>query len=173
MRGVVAGTVVLLVLAGCSSGGGTKTKGEAFATTAPSTTIGAGAPRTPTGGGTTTTQGPDLNIASFKTPSSNIGCYVSADATRCDVREHTWAPPPKPPSCDLDWGSGIQISGTAKPEFVCAGDTALDPASTVLGYGQRTRQGSIVCTSEAAGVTCTNEGSGHGFFLSRDSYKIF
>ena len=143
-----------------------------------STTVAAGAPRATTGGGettngATTTRPPDLKLTSFKAPSSNIGCQVDANNTRCDIRERSWAPPPKPAGCDLDWGQGIQISGSDKPEFVCAGDTALDPAASVLGYGQRTRQGSIVCTSESAGVTCTNEASGHGFFLSRDSYRIF
>jgi hypothetical protein len=167
--------LVLVALAACSSGGGTKTKDETFATTsAPTTTLGAGAQRTPGGGATTTTTHvPDLSLTSFKAPSGNIGCEVSPDATRCDIREHTWATPPKPATCDLDWGQGIQISGLDKPSFVCAGDTALDPASTVLSYGGRTRQGSVVCESAQAGVTCTNEASGHGFFLSRDDYRIF
>src|SRR4029077_334090 len=124
-----------------------------------------GAPRATTADATTTTRPPDLTLTSFKSPSSNIGCEVDASNTRCDIREHTWASPPKPASCDLDWGNGIQISGGATPQFVCAGDTALDPAAGVLAYGQRTRQGSIVCQSDQAGVTCTNEANGHGFFL--------
>jgi hypothetical protein len=137
-------------------------------------------PKAATSGGTTvttaatpTTRGPDLRLTSFQSPSNNIGCEVDASATRCDIKERSWAPPPKPANCDLDWGQGIEISGTDTPSFVCAGDTALDPAASVLGYGQRTRQGSIVCDSEQAGVTCTNEAGGHGFFLSRDGYRIF
>jgi hypothetical protein len=172
VRAVLA-VVAVAIFAACSSGGGTKSKGETFATTAPSTTISAGAPKTPSPEATTTTRPPDLTLTSFRAPSSNIGCEVDASTTRCDIREHSWPLPPKPPSCDLDWGQGIQISGLEKPDFVCAGDTALDPAATVLAYGRRTRQGSIVCDSEQAGVTCTNEASGHGFFLSRDSYRIF
>jgi hypothetical protein len=166
--------VAIVGVAGCSSGGGTKTKDTATTIASASTTIGAGAPKSPTGGPTTsTTRPPDLTLTSFKAPSSNIGCEVLPDVTRCDIREHAWAVPPKPADCELDWGQGIEISGFEKPSFVCAGDTALDPAAAVLPYGRRTRQGSIVCESAQAGVTCTNEASGHGFSLSRDNYRIF
>jgi hypothetical protein len=164
----------LALVGGCGGSGGGKKSASTTLTTAPESTVAAGAPRSSGGGAaTTTTRPPDLTLTSFRTPTSNIGCEVDARTTRCDIREHAWAPPPKPASCDLDWGGGIQVSGTDLPSFVCAGDTALDPASAVLAYGQRTRQGSIVCQSDTAGVTCTNEASGRGFFLSRDSYRIF
>ena len=52
-------------------------------------------------------------------------------------------------------------------------DTAYDAAAPVLAYGQRTRLGPMACDSEQAGVTCTLETSGHGFFVSRDSYRLF
>jgi hypothetical protein len=178
---VVVVIIIMGVLGACSSGGSKKaSSSSSTATSAPEPTVAAGAPKPTTNGGTTvttaatsTTRGPDLTLTSFQSPSSNIGCEVNASATRCDIKERSWAPPPKPANCDLDWGQGIEISGTDNPSFVCAGDTALDPSATVLGYGQRTRQGSIVCDSEQAGVTCTNEAGGHGFFLSRDSYRIF
>jgi len=183
MRALVLAVFVAALLAGCSSGGGTQRTAVTAtpATAAPEPTVGAGAPRQAAPGGatitvpavTSTTRGPDLGLTSFRSPSSNIGCEVDASATRCDIKERSWAPPPKPAGCDLDWGQGIEISGTETPGFVCAGDTALDPSAAVLNYGQRTRQGSIVCESQPAGVTCTNEAGGHGFFLSRDSYRIF
>jgi hypothetical protein len=171
--------VAMTALAACGGSGGSKKAAPTTTTTAVETTVAAGAPRAATGGGTvasdatSTTRGADLTLTSFRAPSSNIGCEVDANNTRCDIRERSWAPPPKPAGCDLDWGQGIQISGADKPQFVCAGDTSLDPAASVLAYGQRTRQGSIVCESAPAGVTCTNEASGHGFFLSRDTYRIF
>jgi hypothetical protein len=167
--------VALAALTGCSSGEGKKSASPTTtATTAPETTVAAGTPKSqPAGVTTSTTRGPDLGLTSFQSPSSNIGCEVNASATRCDIKERSWAPPPKPSNCDLDWGQGIEISGSDMPSFACAGDTAFDPSASVLAYGQRTRQGSIVCDSEQAGVTCTNEASGHGFFLSRDSYRIF
>jgi hypothetical protein len=178
---LAAAVAALAALAACGSGGGGKaaTSSTTSAATATEPTVAAGAPKSTTGGGSATTaappttRGPDLTITSFRSPSDNIGCEVDASATRCDIKERAWAPPPKPANCDLDWGQGIEISGTETPSFVCAGDTAFDPSATVLAYGQHTRQGSIVCDSEQAGVTCTNEASNHGFFLSRDSYRIF
>ena len=172
--------VASLALGGCSSGGGKK---SASLTTTPSTapepTVAAGTPKqaandgvtTPSVATTTTTS--NVTLTSFKTPSGNIGCEVSADYTRCDIDSHTWSAPPKPASCQFDWGGGIQISGSATAEFACASDSVLAASSTVLAYGQSTHQGSMVCTSAEAGVTCTNEASHHGFFLSRDSYRIF
>ena len=135
--------VVVAALASCGGSGGGKKAAPSTTTTAVETTVAAGAPRAATGGGTasseatTTTRGPDLTLTSFRSPSSNIGCEMAADLARCDIKERAWAPPPKPAGCDLDWGQGIQVSGSDKAQFVCAGDTALDPAATVLGYAQR------------------------------------
>jgi hypothetical protein len=179
MRLIAVVMVALVALAGCSSGG--DKKGETFtstATTAPETTVGAGAPKATTRGGATTTgptttRPPDVALTSFQTPSGNIGCQADSSVTRCDIKERTWAPPPKPAGCDFDWGQGIEMSGSDNPTFVCAGDTALDTTATVLTYGQRTRQGSTICDSEQAGLTCTNTATGHGLFMSRDSYRIF
>jgi hypothetical protein len=161
--------VVAALIAACGSGGGKKSAGESFAT-APPTTVAADTRAT---GPSTTTRPPDLTVKSFRSPSSNIGCGVDAAATRCDIRQRSWSPPPKPASCDLDWGNGVQVSGDGPGGFACAGDTVFDPAAPVLAYGQRTRQGSTVCESAEAGVTCTNEASGHGFFLSRERYRLF
>ena len=111
---------------------------------------------------------------SFQTPSHNIACVGDAHYIRCDTRYATKYSQPKykPRGCDLDWGP-LSMGPRGKAGVICAGDTALDPASTVLAYGERTRQGSIVCESAQAGVTCTNEASGHGFFLSRESWHTF
>ena len=166
----MATVAALLVLVACGSGGGKKSASTTV-TTASSTTVGAGAPRAIGGG--TTTRPPDLTLGVFRSPTNNIGCGVDAATTRCDIREHSWTPPPKPASCDLDWGNGAEVSGNGAGTFACAGDTVFDPAAPVLAYGQRTRQGSTVCESAEAGVTCTNEASGHGFFLSRDRYRLF
>jgi hypothetical protein len=108
----------------------------------------------------------------FETPSSNIGCYVSARSTRCDIRERNWDPPPSDTECELDYGQGIGLSPNGKADFVCAGDTALGGPAT-LGYGEVSRRGFLRCRSGSKGITCTEVRSGHGFFLSRESYRIF
>jgi len=170
----VVTVVALATLAGCGSGGGKKNAGESFAT-APSTTFAAGAPGSVATAPTTTpaaSRQPDLSLNSFKAPSGNIGCHLESGLARCDIREHSFAPPPKPANCDLDWGSAVQVSG-GPSGFVCAGDTVFDPAATALAYGQRARQGSVVCESAEVGLTCTEEAGGHGFFLSRERYRLF
>jgi uncharacterized protein DUF6636 len=107
----------------------------------------------------------------FQTPSQNIGCYLDSSQVRCDIRERSWSPPPKPASCELDWGQGIAV-GDGDAEFVCAGDTALGGKAT-LGYGQSAQRGPFLCESAQDGLTCTNTASGHGFFLSKESYRSF
>ena len=55
---------------------------------------------------------------------------------------------------------------------VCAGDTALDPSASALAYGTASRVGGSECVSRTDGVTCVNR-SGHGFFISVQSYQVF
>lgn len=110
----------------------------------------------------------------FTSPSKNIGCYMSRRDTRCDIRNRSWQPPPEPKSCKkigLDYGQGIAI-GANHAEFICAGDTALG-GPKVLAYGQIAQRGPFVCESEPDGMTCSNIHHGHGFFLSKESYRIF
>jgi hypothetical protein len=111
-------------------------------------------------------------VVSFRTPSGNIGCtfasgLVGASANlRCDIRGGLKPMPPKPRSCDLDWGFGYSMSSTGRAHAVCAGDTALIPSSRVLRYGSRWSRGGFTCKSRVTGLRCVNR-SRHGFFLSR------
>jgi hypothetical protein len=56
---------------------------------------------------------------------------------------------------------------------VCAGDTVLDPAARVLAYNTVTAVSVFRCQSATDGMTCTNTRTGHGFFLSIQSYRTF
>ena len=179
----LASGICLLVLALAGCGGGTKTVTEMRtqpstggettnqgSTTAPETTAG--------GGGATTIAVPkgqgNYGPHYFETPSHNIGCYIDSRSARCDIRSRTWSPPPEPASCKkigLDFGQGIVV-GPHRSEFVCAGDTSLG-GRAVLGYDSSTRRETIACVSQPAGVTCTNSANGHGFFLSRQRYRLF
>ena len=47
------------------------------------------------------------NFKFFQSPSGNIACAMGGGIVRCDILEHSWSPPPKPSSCDLDWGNGV------------------------------------------------------------------
>ena len=176
---VLLALVAVTALVACSGSGSGKKAAPTTTTTAVETTVGAGAPKATTGGGTasseatTTTRGPELALTSFRTPSGNIGCMLSSGGVRCDIGQSTYTPSPKPPACQLDWGGALEVTDQGPGHFICHGDTVTDPSAPALAYGARARQGSVVCVSEQAGITCTNEAGGHGFFISRDSYKIF
>ena len=170
-----AAAVLALAIAGCGGGSKTVTETQTQAQTQSLTTT--------TAQGNTVTvqrsapvpvpagnQGPHY----FETPSHNIGCYLDRHSARCDIRERSWSPPPEPQYCikaGVDWGGGIAV-GAHRASFVCAGDTTLGGPG-LLGYGHAARRGPIYCLSRTVGITCRNADTGHGFFLSRASYRLF
>ena len=111
----------------------------------------------------------------FRTPSGNIGCIgetaAAENTIRCDIRNRTWSPPPKPKSCTLDWGQGLSLNRTGRARYVCAGDTALNTGPK-LAYGTSRKIGAITCTSRTTGLTCKNA-QGHGFTMSRTRVTRF
>ena len=118
-------------------------------------------------------------IASFRTPTGNIGCVFSAGldgaekpTIRCDIRSRLRPEPRAPKSCPLDYGDSIQVYRLGHPILVCHGDTAIDPGSRVLQYGHTFRRDGLSCTSYVYGLNCSNR-SGHGFFMSRQSWRTF
>jgi hypothetical protein len=108
----------------------------------------------------------------FYTPSHNIGCALSSDSIRCDIREKTWMPPPKPAVCQLDWGNSVTIDSGGGAHVLCAGDTLLGGSYRELPYGQVLEHGPITCTSRLSGLECESR-SGSGFFLSVQTLKLF
>ncbi len=107
----------------------------------------------------------------FTSPSGNIGCVISKSSARCDIRNYSWHAPPKPNSCDLDWGGAVAV-GSGRGHFLCAGDTTLG-AGSKLGYGKTIHMGHMLCESQEAGMRCVNVRKGHGFFLSKQDYDLF
>lgn len=117
------------------------------------------------------------SVASFRTPSGNIGCVYSsgsgsATSLRCDIRSGLRPRPHKPPGCRLDWGDSYSVNATGRVVLTCHGDTAVLPDSRILRYGTRWRRGGFRCRSRAVGLRCVNR-SGHGFFLSRGRSSRF
>lgn len=107
----------------------------------------------------------------FQSPSGNIGCFIDASGARCDIGQRSWAPPPKPASCDLDYGNGIEVSSD-HADFVCAGDTTLG-SGPPLPFGSSAQRGVFICESASTGMTCHETRHGHGFFLARESFRLF
>jgi hypothetical protein len=172
---------LVFALAACSPGGdGGKDDGAVSTTTPPTPTTTTGAADTTTTLAITTTTPGDaassdrrtVSLTRFQTPTHNIACALDADGVRCDIADKTWAPPPKPADCELDWGAGLFLTAKARG-VVCAGDTVLDSSVLVLAYGDASRAGDFVCTSEQTGMTCVHQPTAHGFLLSRQRYQLF
>ena len=108
----------------------------------------------------------------FHSPSGNIGCAISQSGVRCDIARKDWKSPPKPHTCDFDWGHSIGLNRGGKPHFLCISDTTLglgDP----LPYGETIARHRFRCKSLTSGVRCVNKRNGHGFKLSRERYGFF
>jgi hypothetical protein len=108
-------------------------------------------------------------IVSFRMPSRNIECaeFTGARATlRCDIRSGLKPLPPKPASCEFDWGAGYIMDRRGRVHVSCVSDTVHSPSARVLRYGTTWRRDGFVCVSRRTGLRCRNA-SGHGFFLSR------
>jgi hypothetical protein len=114
--------------------------------------------------------------AYFETPSRNIACgWFSGlgGSLRCEIRSLLRPTPPRPASCDVDWGYGLAMGRTGRARVLCAGDTVRRTGSVrILAYGTTWRRGGFRCTSERTGLTCRNA-SGRGFFLSRERWRVF
>jgi Family of unknown function (DUF6636) len=111
-------------------------------------------------------------LTAFQSPSHNIGCVISGQGARCDIRNRDWEPPPTPPSCHVDYGFGLAVDRHGKAGFVCAGDTVLGQGR-VLDYGESLRRGRFRCASKRSGVKCVNKRNDHGFKLSSQRAKRF
>jgi hypothetical protein len=145
-----------LALAGCtSSRGGDQSP-------PPSARAGFGGPSSVT----------EVDELRFHTPSKNIYCSLTRSAVRCDIAHRSWQPPAKPADCKLDWGNGAFIDA-GKAGITCTGDTLIGAATENLPYGRGLRSGSVLCTSESAGLTCKDEKSGRGFTLAVARYRVF
>ena len=113
------------------------------------------------------------SLTGIVSPSGHIACLLTDDpvAARCDVEGAHWAGV-KLPKCPLDYGDSAEV-GPKKAHLTCHGDTVFGvPGAVTLPYGQSARYHDIVCTSRTTGITCWN-GSGHGFMVSRESYRLY
>jgi uncharacterized protein DUF6636 len=110
----------------------------------------------------------------FRTPSKNIYCawLSSPGVLRCDILSGVRPLPPKPASCDFDWGAGFELKRTSRARILCVSDSVVTNSAKVLRYGQTWSRSGFTCISRVTGLRCRNSG-GHGFFLSRQhSYRF-
>jgi len=114
---------------------------------------------------------------SFRTPSKNIYCAYSSGLgspayLRCDIRSGLHHPTPGAHHCvEGVYGQSIGMTKTGAAQVLCISDTTYNPQARVLAYGTSWSRDGFRCTSRSSGLTCTNQ-RGHGFFLSRQSWKV-
>jgi hypothetical protein len=117
---------------------------------------------------------------SFQSPSGNVYCGLGQAQDQsggttfavCEIRDHTWAAPPRPTPCMGGWGDRVSMRQGGAPQMSCHTDTLKDPGSPVLEYGQTRSLNSLMCDSETSGMTCMDNGTGHYFRLARDNYEL-
>ncbi len=125
----------------------------------------------------------------FHTLDGNISCAMLQDkksrrkhhhkipgfpgVARCDIQSHTWAAPPKPRWCPVDWGFGVEVTRKKGGRYVCAGDSVVNIKSPALGPGANVTVGRYTCMVLDTSVRCANDRNGHGFELSADAVSLF
>ena len=113
-------------------------------------------------------------LIGFQTPDKHVGCYISGQGARCDVKGPKWDPPPPPADCELDYGQGVTVGRHTPGEYVCAGDTTLDPNHEVLEDGQKVRAGRFKCKNKGEDtIKCVNTRTKDGFRVSRVEVELF
>lgn len=112
----------------------------------------------------------------FQSPSGDIDCAMGAldnnAYTSCEIADHTWVAPQRPPVCEGVWGDRIEMYQGSAPTLVCSSDTLRGSGFPTLPYGQGWSVMSITCNSEPSGMTCTDASTGHFFRIARDSYEL-
>ena len=116
---------------------------------------------------------PAASYATFKAPSKNIFCAMSATSVRCDVLIHTYKPTKRPSWCEADWGSSMSVGKSGKGHFLCVADSTNDPSDPILAYGHSKSFGRYTCTSRTDGMRCRNRWTGHGFQVAKPKYTVW
>jgi hypothetical protein len=116
---------------------------------------------------------------SFHSPSGNIFCDMHSDAdgksqVTCITTDRNWVAPERSPDCSADehWGDALSLY-QGQAGFQCYTRLPDDPtAGQQLHYGDTLANGTIVCKSEPAGMSCTDNATGHFFRIARESYQL-
>jgi Family of unknown function (DUF6636) len=123
-------------------------------------------------GGALVAAAPASAAVSFHSPSGNIRCVIAAKShIRCDITHRDWQPPPKPSSCEFDWGNTLEVGLRGRGRFGCVSDAVN--AGRELPYGESITRGRFRCRSRSSGMRCVNTRNGHGFALSREHVRRF
>lgn len=106
----------------------------------------------------------------FVTPDGNVACLMRAKFVRCDISKHSWESPPKPKSCEFDYGSSLGLNKRGKAKWLCVSDAI--GATKVAEVGEKIEVGPYRCSVRKKGVVCKYGNSG-GFKLTKSRWEIY
>ncbi|MDJ0715810.1 MAG: hypothetical protein QNJ54_16525 [Prochloraceae cyanobacterium] len=115
------------------------------------------------------------SLTGFVMPSRNIYCALIGEKQeylRCEIRSGLNPMPPRPESCESDWGAGFLLSRQSSAEILCISDTIIRDDYPTFAYGSNWMNAGFECESQKIGLTCKNS-RGQGFFLSREQWYRF
>lgn len=128
-------------------------------------------------------------LPGFRSPSGNIKCLFLPPARDdsghrvrsqliCSISHADYAGTLQdrcmgPTGAGVDW-HGWSLGPFGNGQVLCSGGILYTkrPSYLTLAYGKSWRQGVFTCASRITGVTCRNR-SGHGLFLSRETWRIW
>jgi hypothetical protein len=122
-------------------------------------------------------------LPGFRSPSGNISCLflggtpatLLCKIAHADYAKHLQDRCIGPAGAGVDW-HGFELSAARKGAIACSGGalyTGTDrPSYATLPYGKTWRQKMFSCSSRISGVNCSNP-NGHGFFLSRQTWRVW
>jgi hypothetical protein len=124
----------------------------------------------------------------FLSPSGNVGCQLGSTPEGsayawCKANEHSWVAPQSdvcpranvPGAIGEPGGENLQLAEGQAPCFGFVMSQLFftgQYAPSALAYGEQRSMGSITCTVEPAGVTCTDSKTFRSFTVSRDAYTL-
>ena len=121
-------------------------------------------------------------LPGFRSPSGNIKClymprfgFVYCSIAKADYSRKLIAYCAQP-KIGVDW-AGFTLGKKGKGSVECSGGAMYDPSTqhpsfVTLAYGKTWKRSVFTCWSRVTGVTCKSP-SGHGLFVSRQSWRAF
>jgi hypothetical protein len=132
-------------------------------------------------------------LPGFRSPSGNISCLFipstpldsgsgrTPAAILCKLAHADYASALQkrcmsPNGSGVDW-HGFSLPAARKGAVLCSGGILYNPTTQhpkyiTLAYGKTWRQKMFSCTSQLAGVNCSNP-HGHGIFISRQTWRTW
>lgn len=109
----------------------------------------------------------------FVSPSRNLSCGIVKDGGRLLTGCQAWVKVANLPACNDPQGASspvIEFRKGARASGYCLNEGVFSAETDVLEYGQRITVGGVACTSLRTGVTCVDTATGRGFRAARAGF---